>query len=141
MPNVKGAVYAHNVNLAGSCTVHALWQSGEPIHYAGDYANLHLDGNRDDVAIRYCTDDLLDARQPGERLVLIVVSDGAPPDEAAVRDAVRDARSRGVAVVSVAISTEAEQGQRFMYGEDVVGFVPEPMGLARKIAQAIGKRI
>lgn len=141
LPNVQGAVYAHNLNLGGA-TVHALWQKGEPVKYAADYANLHLDGNLDDLAIRYCTDDLTEAAKPGESLVLIVVSDGAPPDQRAVQAAVADARKRGVAVVSVAIAVEAEVGQRFMYGDaDVVLFQPEPVVLARKIAVAIGKRV
>ena len=106
MPNVKGAVYAHNVNT-GSTTIHALWQTGEPIAYAGDYANLDLDSNNDEAAIAYCTDDLLDSRRPGEALVLVVVSDGAPPDEQAVKAQVDSARKRGVHVVSVAIGEEA----------------------------------
>jgi len=93
------------------------------------------------VAIRYCADDLLDARQSGEALLLIVVSDGEPPSQSEVAAAVRDARRRGVEVVSVAISDEANTGQRTMYGDDVVPFTPEPMAMARAIARAVGKRV
>jgi hypothetical protein len=140
MPNVKAAVYAHNENAG--VTIHALWQSGEPTDYVGDYADLKFDENSDHMAIRYCTDDLLEARQQGEALVLVVVSDGKPADPREVKAAVEDSRKRGVAVVSVAIAPEANEAQVLMYGhDDIVRYEPNPIGLARKIAQAIGRRI
>lgn len=140
LPNVEGAVYAHNLN-AGGATVHNLWQKGEPTEYVGDFANLSFDGNVDDLAIAYCTDDLVEARKPGEALVLIVCSDGKPPDSDAVKAQVDAARKRKVAVVSVALAKSAMDGQRHMYGADVVPFHADPMALAKAIARAIGRVI
>jgi hypothetical protein len=141
LPNVEGAVYAHNLNYASDTTIHALWQKGENTEYVGDYANLGFDGNNDHMAIAYCTDDLVEARKPGEALVLIVASDGKPPDERAVKAQVDAARQRGVSVVSVALAPEAMDGQHQMYGSDVVPFNSEPMALAKGIAKAIGRVI
>lgn len=140
MRNVTAAIYAHNVN--DGVMVHALWQTGEPTDYVGDYADLALDSNADDLAIRYATDDMLMTRRPGEACVIVVVSDGMPPSTALVKAAVEDARKRGIAVVSVAIAPEANEAQTDMYGhEDVVPWEREPMVMARKIAQAIGRRV
>ena len=140
MPHVTAAVYAHNENHG--CTIHALWQTGEPTDYVGDYADLRLDSNEDALAIRYCVDDITESRKAGEACVLVVVSDGKPASTAMVKASVDDARKRGVAVVSVAIAPEANDAQVMMYGhDDVIPFEPQPLVMARKIAQAIGRRI
>jgi hypothetical protein len=141
LPFIDAALYVHNVNLSAP-TVTTLWQKGEPVAYAADYARIHLDGNWDDYAIRFVTDDLIEARTGNERLLIVMVSDGRPSSTEDVARAVASAKRAGVGVLSVSVAPDLGiEDQRRMYGANVVEFVPEPMTLARLIAQGIGRAL
>lgn len=141
LPFIDAALYVHNVNLSAP-TVTLLWQKGEPVAYAADYARIHLDGNWDNFAIRFVADDLVEASKGNERLLIVMVSDGSPGDRDSVRQAVADAARQNVQVLSVSVAPDLGiNDQRYMYGDHVVEFVPEPTALARLIAQGIGRAL
>lgn len=93
-------------------------------------------GNKDGYSIRVCTQDLL--KRPEKDKILIVMSDGLPTDynsinpEDDVKDAVKQARKRGIIVIPIFFGDERFRESSFneyeyMYEKFIINSAPEEL--------------
>ncbi len=87
-------------------------------------------GNMDGFSIRVATQDILS--RPEKRKLMVILSDGLPDDINDVRDAVEEARKRGIKVVAIYFSDypdhETEKTFGWMYQKDYIITEPENIG-------------
>lgn len=93
-------------------------------------------GNKDGYSIRVCTQDLL--KRPEKDKILIVMSDGLPTDynsinpEDDVKDAVKQARKKGVIVIPIFFGDEhfrerSYKDYEYMYEKFIINSAPEEL--------------
>ena len=140
-------------SLYGYISVYELYQPGmtlDAFHRA--IQNVDFSGNEDGFAFKTVADDVFKRRKPSERVLFVIVSDGAPyyrvdaeenQKYSHVRAVVNDMRRKGAAVISVSVSASLRaKVQAAMYGhESVIQYNNEPAILTRDIARVIGRAL
>lgn len=127
-----------------------LWEPGEPIKTFHDGVNsvMHW-GNEDGFALDSLYQDVKRRRKSGERILVVMVSDGEPViDEmhmarAHVRQVAERIRRANDAVISVSVSSGLRRDQQEeMYGHEfVIEYTHDTNRLTQSVAKAVGKAL
>jgi hypothetical protein len=145
VPTVNVEVWQHDGG-SGSINLKWRWAKGTPVAVFNGAARWRggYGGNADGHALMAIGERALKQARPGEKVMVMVVSDGQPStysrdgrSEAgqALIDAVRTLRSRGVIVLGVAIDGS---DQKVYYGDGLVTFEGNWVALGRTLAKQIG---
>lgn len=113
-------------------------ENNRSVNYAWSYTKSKgfNGGNKDGYSIRVCTQDLL--KRPEKDKILIVMSDGLPTDynsinpEDDVKDAVKQARKKGVIVIPIFFGDEyfresSFKDYEYMYEKFIINSAPEEL--------------
>lgn len=154
--SVKLRVWQHDYDYAQSAVIlHRVYEPGMSLSAIDGMAENGSRGNADGFALHAIGEMALKQSRPGERVMIIVISDGEPTDHgvgATNRDLVQHSwtiseglRRKGVDVLCVAIEREVSYTYS-MYGEaNVVPFkYGQPSAwndLARGLANLFGKTL
>lgn len=149
VPTVDLDVYQHSAGR-NQLDLKWRWTRGTPVGVFNEaaYAGLGAGGNADGHALFAITERMRREIRPGERGVILMVSDGLPSQYSsngtseagqALVDAVAHARKAGFEVIAVAIDGS---DQTVYYGKD--GFIPFTgnwTALGKELAGRIGKAL
>jgi cobalamin biosynthesis protein CobT len=126
-----------------------LWRSGQTkAQFKRALRNIKLVGNEDGWALDAIMADVMGRRKSNEKVITIMVSDGAPiysEGQAAlghVRSVVQRWRRKGAALISVSVSYGLRNdAQRNMYGQSVVAYDEDIKKTVQDMAVIIGKEL
>lgn len=126
-----------------------LWEHGmTKRQFKQQLRNVRLCGNEDGWALDAIAKDVMSRAQSNERVLIVMVSDGAPiytemtDAYGHVRGVVQRIRRAGAAVVSVSIASGLRKDQQVnMYGNDVIEYDEDMRKTVGEMARVMGRAL
>lgn len=146
VPTVALEVWQHDGSGSGHLNLKFRWSRGVPVKVFNAAARWRggYGGNADGHAIMALLGRAFRVRDPQEKIVMLVVSDGQPSAYtssgsgdagSALIDAVRTARAKGATVLGVAIDGS---DQKVYYGDGLITFTGDWTALGKALARTMG---